>query len=66
MGDFAKTPIEPAEVTRVLDLSEGTVGILIAGAPGAGGYDAVFALAFDDSVIQTLENVWLSHAEMFV
>lgn len=67
MGDLAGTAIEPNEVTHVLDATiESVPGVLFAGAPGAGGYDAIFAVLVDDSQDQrsSLERFWLSNEQL--
>jgi phosphomevalonate kinase len=67
MGDVAGTAIEPDEVTHVLDGTLQKVpGAVFAGAPGAGGYDAIFAVLVDDSQGQRgqLESFWLANEEL--
>lgn len=47
--------IEPESQTRLLDATMNVDGVLLAGVPGAGGYDAVFAIVLgeaSDSVIR--------------
>ena len=41
--------IEPESQTRLLDATMNLEGVLLAGVPGAGGYDAVFAVTLGDS-----------------
>lgn len=49
MGEAAGVPIEPESQTRLLDATMGMEGVLLAGVPGAGGFDAVFAVTLGDS-----------------
>ncbi len=44
MGDVAHVPLEPPPQTRLLDSTAAIPGVLGGGVPGAGGYDAVFAI----------------------
>ncbi len=44
MGNAAGVPIEPDSQSALLDSTMAWNGVLAAGVPGAGGYDAVFAL----------------------
>jgi len=41
--------IEPESQTRLLDATMDMEGVLLAGVPGAGGFDAVFAVTLGDS-----------------
>ncbi|KAG8649164.1 phosphomevalonate kinase, peroxisomal isoform X1 [Manihot esculenta] len=49
MGEAAGVPIEPEMQTRLLDTTMAMDGVLLAGVPGAGGFDAVFAITLGDS-----------------
>ncbi|XP_059656915.1 phosphomevalonate kinase, peroxisomal isoform X1 [Cornus florida] len=49
MGEAAGVPIEPESQTRLLDATVNMEGVLLAGVPGAGGFDAVFAITLGDS-----------------
>ena len=78
MGDGANVPIEPSEQTRLLDRTIETAGVIFAGVPGAGGYDAIFAVVIDPSSFSSLrhapeispfsavEAVWSSFQELSV
>ena len=44
MGEAAGIPIEPAGQTSLADATMALPGVLAAGVPGAGGYDALFVL----------------------
>ncbi|XLS75146.1 hypothetical protein HN51_032011, partial [Arachis hypogaea] len=41
--------IEPESQTKLLDATLNFEGVLLAGVPGAGGFDAVFAVTLGDS-----------------
>lgn len=41
--------IEPESQTQLLDATMNMEGVLLAGVPGAGGFDAVFAVTLGDS-----------------
>ncbi|KAL5552263.1 hypothetical protein UlMin_002439 [Ulmus minor] len=49
MGEAAGVPIEPESQTQLLDATMNMEGVLLAGVPGAGGFDAVFAITLGDS-----------------
>lgn len=49
MGEAAGVPIEPESQTRLLDTTMDMEGVLLAGVPGAGGFDAVFAVTLGNS-----------------
>ncbi|CAN1748867.1 Phosphomevalonate kinase, peroxisomal [Linum perenne] len=49
MGEAAGVPIEPESQTKLLDSTMTTEGVLLAGVPGAGGFDAVFAVTLGSS-----------------
>lgn len=53
MGQAAGVPIEPSVQTDLLDECIKENGVIMAGVPGAGGYDAVFCLVIGDS-----DQVW--------
>lgn len=59
MGEAAGVPIEPESQTRLLDATMGVEGVLLAGIPGAGGFDAVFAITLGDSSSR-VANAWSS------
>jgi phosphomevalonate kinase len=63
MGRESSVPIEPETQTALLDASLQVNGVLIAGVPGAGGYDAIFCIIADDgddvgSAFHQLLSVW--------
>ncbi|XAR54758.1 Phosphomevalonate kinase [Bertholletia excelsa] len=49
MGVAAGIPIEPESQTQLLDATMNLEGVLLAGVPGAGGFDAVFAVTLGNS-----------------
>lgn len=63
MGKESSVPIEPDTQTALLEASLKVNGVLIAGVPGAGGYDAIFCVIADDgcdvySTFHRLLGVW--------
>ncbi|KAM0029806.1 putative phosphomevalonate kinase [Helianthus debilis subsp. tardiflorus] len=60
MGMAAGIPIEPESQTELLDATMNMSGVLLAGVPGAGGFDAVFAVTLGDSG-NNLAKAWSSH-----
>ena len=65
MGRESSVPIEPDTQTSLLDATLQINGVLIAGVPGAGGYDAIFCVIADDgndviSTFRQLVAVWES------
>lgn len=59
MGEAAGVPIEPESQTRLLDATMNMEGVLLAGVPGAGGFDAVFAVTLGDSSNHVIKS-WSS------
>lgn len=51
--------IEPESQTKLLDATMNMEGVLLAGVPGAGGFDAVFAVTLGDSGSH-VSKVWSS------
>ncbi|KAL6907554.1 hypothetical protein ACP4OV_002593 [Aristida adscensionis] len=49
MGVAAGVPIEPESQTQLLDATMNMEGVLLAGVPGAGGFDAVFSVTLGDA-----------------
>jgi len=63
MGDAASVPIEPESQTVLLEESLKIEGVLLAGVPGAGGYDAICCMIADNgedenSTFGRLLQVW--------
>ncbi|KAG5031520.1 hypothetical protein JHK85_015502 [Glycine max] len=59
MGEAAGVPIEPESQTQLLDATVNLEGVLLAGVPGAGGFDAVFAVTLGDSS-SNVTKIWSS------
>jgi phosphomevalonate kinase len=67
MGRFSGVEIEPESQSNLLDACMRIPGVLFAGVPGAGGFDAIFlitlnsgAIEGEDSVLSRLEQLWKS------
>ncbi|OVA02842.1 GHMP kinase N-terminal domain [Macleaya cordata] len=63
MGEEAGVPIEPESQTQLLDATMNMEGVLLAGVPGAGGFDAIFAVTLGDST-SNVTNMWGSRGVM--
>jgi len=61
MGECASVDIEPPTQTRLIDATMMIPGVLIGGVPGAGGFDAIFALTLSQESIQQIERLWTQH-----
>ncbi|KAH7479013.1 hypothetical protein PRIC1_009432 [Phytophthora ramorum] len=59
MGTSAGVPIEPPEQTAILDETMKIPGVLVAGVPGAGGYDAICVVVLHERVLQAVEDLWV-------
>ncbi|MCL7026616.1 hypothetical protein MKW94_017730 [Papaver nudicaule] len=59
MGDEAGVPIEPESQKKLLDATMNMEGVLLAGVPGAGGFDAIFAITLGEST-NKVTNMWSS------
>ncbi|CAN4076318.1 unnamed protein product [Withania somnifera] len=59
MGEAAGIPIEPESQSQLLDATMNMEGVLLAGIPGAGGFDAVFAVTLGDSTKNVIQ-AWSS------
>ncbi|XP_042488317.1 phosphomevalonate kinase, peroxisomal-like isoform X2 [Macadamia integrifolia] len=59
MGEAAGVPIEPKSQTQLLDTTMNMEGVLLAGVPGAGGFDAIFAVTLGDSS-RFVTKLWTS------
>lgn len=59
MGKAAGVPIEPESQTQLLDATMNMEGVLLAGVPGAGGFDAVFAIILEGAEA-TVGEAWSS------
>lgn len=59
MGVAAGVPIEPESQTQLLDATMNMEGVLLAGVPGAGGFDAVFSVILGEAS-DAVANAWSS------
>ncbi|KAG0259878.1 phosphomevalonate kinase [Mortierella polycephala] len=66
MSQLSSVPIEPEEQTRLLDVCLSVPGVLMAGVPGAGGFDAIFCIVLSEESRKGVEAVWSKFAEMSV
>ncbi|KAH8611985.1 GHMP kinases N terminal domain [Trypanosoma vivax] len=58
MGKAAGAEIEPTSLGKLLDATVELPGVFAVGCPGAGGYDAVFALTLGKEVRKAVERFW--------
>jgi phosphomevalonate kinase len=68
-GELAGVPVEPMEQKRLLDFTCQLPGVVLAGVPGAGGYDAIFAVVLDrpGSIgVDRVEEAWANWSELSV
>ncbi|CCW67816.1 unnamed protein product [Phytomonas sp. Hart1] len=66
MGIAAGVKIEPEEMTELLNDTASLPGVFAVGCPGAGGYDAVFALVIGDANCSVVEQFWESYTKLNV
>ncbi|EAN76584.1 phosphomevalonate kinase protein, putative [Trypanosoma brucei brucei TREU927] len=66
MGEAAQVQIEPPELTSLLDATCSIPGVFAVGCPGAGGYDAVFALVLGEEVCSAVERFWECYNDLQV
>lgn len=67
MGRAAGVKVEPEELTQLLDDTAALPGVFAVGCPGAGGYDAVFALILgDESNCRAVEQFWESYSKLSI
>ncbi|KAL0913758.1 hypothetical protein M5K25_017242 [Dendrobium thyrsiflorum] len=59
MGKAAGVPIEPESQTQLLDSTMNMEGVLLAGVPGAGGFDAIFAIIIGEAT-DAVTKAWSS------
>ena len=58
LGSATSANIEPRSQGQLCDETTREKGVLLAGVPGAGGDDAIFAILLDESIVPTLEARW--------
>ncbi|KAF9566205.1 phosphomevalonate kinase [Mortierella alpina] len=66
MSQLSEVPVEPEEQTRLLDACLSVPGVLMAGVPGAGGFDAIFCIVLSEESRTGVEAVWSNFEEMSV
>ncbi|KAI9100430.1 Phosphomevalonate kinase [Phlyctochytrium arcticum] len=66
LSERADVPVEPPEQTRLLDACTSVPGVIAAGVPGAGGYDAIFCLVLSDTARENVQSKWNSWTELDV
>eukprot|EP00960_Hanusia_phi_P073140 767948-Hanusia_phi.AAC.12 len=63
MGEMAGVPLEPAPQTKLLDMTTQIPHVLAAGVPGAGGFDAVFAIVAGEEGMTKVSEAWSSWSQ---
>ena len=58
MGERAGVPIEPPTQQALCDATAALPGVVAAGVPGAGGFDAIYALAVGERAAATVRAAW--------
>ncbi|XP_057830944.2 phosphomevalonate kinase, peroxisomal isoform X1 [Cryptomeria japonica] len=58
IGEAAGVPIEPESQTCMLDSTMSMEGVLLAGVPGAGGFDAIFAITLGTTSRDHVAHHW--------
>ncbi|CAG8733555.1 14145_t:CDS:2, partial [Funneliformis mosseae] len=66
MSELSQVPIEPPKQTKLLDACNEIPGLIMAGVPGAGGYDAIFCIGMGNAFNTRIEKLWNSWEEMSV
>ncbi|CAB4392833.1 unnamed protein product [Rhizophagus irregularis] len=66
MSELSRVPIEPPKQTKLLDACNEIPGLIMAGVPGAGGYDAIFCIGLGNTFSSQIEKLWNSWEEMSV
>ncbi|CAG8626518.1 504_t:CDS:2 [Paraglomus brasilianum] len=66
MSTESEVPIEPPEQTELLDACMKVAGVVMAGVPGAGGYDAIFCVCISEDAVAEVEKVCESWRAMNV
>ncbi|KAF9584480.1 phosphomevalonate kinase, partial [Lunasporangiospora selenospora] len=66
MSRLSQVPVEPEEQTRLLDVCMSVPGVLMAGVPGAGGFDAIFCIVLSEESRRGVEERWSLFKEMSV
>eukprot|EP00871_Galdieria_phlegrea_P005074 jgi/Galph1/5568/GphlegSOOS_G4212.1 len=58
MGELSQVPIEPTCLTDLLDETAKIPGCILVGVPGAGGYDAIYAIVLDSHCQTQVQSLW--------
>jgi phosphomevalonate kinase len=58
MGERAGVPIEPPAQQALCDATAALPGVVAAGVPGAGGFDAIYALVVGERAAVTVRAAW--------
>jgi len=61
MGNDCNVEIEPESQELLCNETMNLPGVLIAGVPGAGGYDAIFAILIHKEAFKPVETLWSKH-----
>ncbi|GAM21348.1 hypothetical protein SAMD00019534_045230, partial [Acytostelium subglobosum LB1] len=60
MGQLADVPLEPTEQTNLANDTMDIVGCVASGVPGAGGFDALFAIVLGDASSKAVRQCWMN------
>ena len=60
LGNCAGVPIEPPEQTSLCNSTMKLPGVLSCSVPGAGGHDAIVAIALGNNALMRIEDHWLN------
>eukprot|EP01116_Phalansterium_solitarium_P013530 TRINITY_DN30914_c0_g1_i1.p1 TRINITY_DN30914_c0_g1~~TRINITY_DN30914_c0_g1_i1.p1 ORF type:complete len:521 (-),score=114.11 TRINITY_DN30914_c0_g1_i1:1227-2600(-) len=66
MGTLAEVDIEPPTQQELCDATMALPGVLFCGVPGAGGYDAICAVAVDDDAAARVQALWESRSVLLL
>ena len=58
MGEISGVNIEPDASSALADKTESLAGVLCAGVPGAGGYDALHTIVLSEDARDGVERAW--------
>eukprot|EP00163_Fabomonas_tropica_P023476 TRINITY_DN40809_c0_g1_i1.p1 TRINITY_DN40809_c0_g1~~TRINITY_DN40809_c0_g1_i1.p1 ORF type:complete len:264 (-),score=47.42 TRINITY_DN40809_c0_g1_i1:72-863(-) len=58
-----KVPVEPEHFADLLNRTAAIPGVIMSGCPGAGGEDAVFALAISDVAKEAVCQMWANYSQ---
>ncbi|CAO3591478.1 unnamed protein product [Absidia cylindrospora] len=58
MSAATGVPIEPTEQTELLNQCMAVPGTIMAGVPGAGGYDAIYCIVLSEEAKEKVRQVW--------